>query len=168
MEGMELVMVADGLGHGPGAAEASTEAVAAFTRAKDPTPGVILEEVHLALRHTRGAAVAIAQIDAEGERVRFAGAGNISGLVANGSSQQHMISHPGTAGHNVRKIQEFFYRWTATSTLVMHSDGINTNWRIDAYSGIAQHDPSLLAAVLLRDASRGRDDACVVVGREGA
>jgi anti-sigma regulatory factor (Ser/Thr protein kinase) len=164
--GQTTILLADGLGHGPGAAEASREAVATFERAKNLAPAAILENVHLALRPTRGAAVAIAQIDTEQAQVRFAGAGNIVGILLNGMTQQNMISHNGTAGHNVRKIQEFCYPWKKNTVLVMHSDGINTSWRFESYPGIGGHDPSLLAAALLRDASRVRDDACVLVACE--
>jgi hypothetical protein len=74
-EGRTTVLLADGLGHGPRAAEASGEAVAALHRASDLAPAAVLEQVHHALRSTRGAAVAIAQVDIEKEQVRFAGAG---------------------------------------------------------------------------------------------
>ena len=159
------ILLADGLGHGSGAAEASSEAVAALSRATDLTPAVLLEYVHHALRSTRGAAVAIAEIDPVKEQVRFAGAGNISTMIIQPAHLQHLVSLNGTAGHNIRKFQEFVYPWTKQATLVMHSDGITSSWRLDAYSGILQRDPSLLGAVLIRDASRGRDDACVLVGR---
>jgi anti-sigma regulatory factor (Ser/Thr protein kinase) len=164
-EGRTTILLADGLGHGEWAAEASRDAVAALGRARDLAPAVLLEDDHRALRPTRGAAVAIAQIDTEREQVRYAGVGNISSIIIQPAHFQHLISHNGTAGHNVRKFQEFVYPWPKQATLVMHSDGITTSWRLDQYSGILQNDPSLLAAVLIRDASRGRDDACVLASR---
>jgi anti-sigma regulatory factor (Ser/Thr protein kinase) len=165
-EGCTIILLADGLGHGPAAAEASGEAVAALGRATVLGPTALLEQIHQALRRTRGAAVAIAQIEPDQQRIRFAGVGNISAGIINAGSVQHMVSHNGTAGHNVRKFQEFVYGWTERTVLVMHSDGITTSWRLDGYSGIMQRDPSLLAAALTRDASRGRDDACVLVARD--
>jgi hypothetical protein len=47
----------------------------------------------------------------------------------------------------------------------MHSDGVSAHWTLDAYPGLRQHDPLTIAAVLLRDFSRGRDDATVVVAK---
>ena len=47
----------------------------------------------------------------------------------------------------------------------MCSDGIGTRWNLDAYPGLLEHHPMLLAAVLYRDFQRGRDDATVVVVR---
>lgn len=163
--GRMVLMVADGLGHGPDAAQASKEAVAVLMRSPDLAPVALLERVHQALRGTRGAAVAVAHVESAQNRVQFAGIGNISANIITAQGTQHLVSHNGTAGHNVRKFQEFVYAWPAKGTLVMHSDGIITSWRLDPYPGLTDHDPSLLAAVLYRDASRGRDDACVVVAR---
>jgi anti-sigma regulatory factor (Ser/Thr protein kinase) len=159
------VMIADGLGHGPDAAKASSAAVSVFEAAKDLTPAALLERMHMALQPTRGAAVAIAVIDPNANQLRYAGVGNISALIVQPTTAQHLVSHNGTAGHNVRKIHEFTYGWSANAALIMHSDGITTHWRMDTYPGLARHHPTLLAATLLRDECRGRDDACVLVAR---
>ncbi len=163
--GRMVLMLADGLGHGPDAAEASSEAVAVLMKSTDLAPVVLLERVHHALRATRGAAVAVAYMETPQSQLKFAGVGNISASIATAKSTQQLVSHNGTAGHNVRKFQEFVYPWPADGILVMHSDGITTSWRLDPYPGLLEHHPSLMAAVLYRDASRGRDDACVVVAR---
>jgi anti-sigma regulatory factor (Ser/Thr protein kinase) len=159
------LMVADGLGHGPEAAKASREAVEVLMRSTDLAPVVLLERVHQALRGTRGAAVAVANIESRRQQVQFAGVGNIGASIITPDNTQHLVSHNGTAGHNVRKFQEFAYIWPVRGILVMHSDGITTSWRLDPYPGLSERHPSLVAAVLYRDASRGRDDACVVVAR---
>jgi anti-sigma regulatory factor (Ser/Thr protein kinase) len=165
--GKLTILMADGLGHGPGAAEASREAVAIFRRVAEPSPKPLIEEIHRGLRHTRGAAVAAAQIDPAENLLRYCGIGNISGMVITPKETSQMVSHNGTAGHNARKIQEFNYRWPPGAALVMHSDGVTTSWRMEAYPGLLRHHPSLLSAALLRDASRGRDDVCVVTVHGG-
>ena len=48
---------------------------------------------------------------------------------------------------------------------MMHSDGLQSHWRLDRYPGLAQRDAALIAAVLYRDFTRGRDDVSVVVQR---
>ncbi len=78
-----------------------------------------------------------------------------------------MVSHNGTVGHTIRKIQEFIYPWTPGSLLVMHSDGMATHWQVGRYSGLGTSHPALIAGVLYRDFKRGRDDVTVVVVREG-
>jgi anti-sigma regulatory factor (Ser/Thr protein kinase) len=54
------LLVADGLGHGPEAAEAAVEAVRLFQRFNGHRPPVLLDYIHGGLRATRGAAVSVA------------------------------------------------------------------------------------------------------------
>ena len=158
------VIVADGLGHGVLAADASTAAVNTFQRKESDSPATLLEHVHQSLRSTRGAAVAIVRINHETQMVHYAGVGNITGVLLGGPRPQFMISHNGTAGLELRRIQEFEYRAPDHPILVMHSDGLNTNWSLDSYPGLARKHPSVIAGILYRDSRRGRDDVCVVVG----
>ena len=102
-----LLMLADGLGHGPDAATAANRAVAIFLKQEGRSPGELLELIHTALRGSRGAAVAVAEVTPGRRSVRFAGVGNISGLILAGETSRSMLSHNGTAGVLVRKIQEF-------------------------------------------------------------
>ena len=160
------VLVADGLGHGPFAAEAARGAVDVFV--KHPQSGVMemISRIHDALRSTRGAAVAAAHLQSHQGLVRYCGIGNIVGGISGGSAPRRMVSHNGTAGLGAAKTVEFSYPWTAGSVLIMHSDGIGSKWDLDQYPGLGTRHPALIAGVLLRDFSRGRDDAAVVVVRE--
>ncbi|HWQ57064.1 MAG TPA: SpoIIE family protein phosphatase [Bryobacteraceae bacterium] len=162
-----LILVADGLGHGPAAAEASARAVQVFREYPDNEFPELIERMHGALRSTRGAAVALARV-CTGERgVAFAGVGNISGaVVAEGGTVKQMVSHAGTIGHEYRRVQEFRYAYPEGAVVVLHSDGITTHWSLDAYPGLREHSAAMIAAVLYRDFNRGRDDATVVVVKE--
>ncbi len=84
-----LLLVADGLGHGPLAAQASKEAVRIFRENVRKSPKEIVEAAHAALRSTRGAAMAVAEVDFERRAVRFAGIGNIAGHSFSRSKLQH-------------------------------------------------------------------------------
>jgi serine phosphatase RsbU (regulator of sigma subunit) len=159
-------VVADGLGHGPLAAEASRAAIQVARELAGVSPAPFLERAHDALRATRGAAVAVADLDRANGVIRFAGIGNISAAVATDGKIRQMVSHNGTAGLQVRRIQEFTYPWTETSILLMHSDGLGTHWSLDAYPGIMRQPASVLGAALYRDFSRGRDDVTVLTVRE--
>jgi hypothetical protein len=68
----------------------------------------------------------------------------------------------GTAGLTVRGLKSFVQPWREGEQLVMHTDGLTTRWRLDDYPNVRAHDPAITAAVLHRDASRGRDDATVL------
>lgn len=159
------VIVADGLGHGPNAAQASEEAIRLFRKNENKAPDEIIAAVHAGLRHTRGGAVSVARYDANRAVLVFAGIGNVAGAIVNGGETKRMVSLAGTAGHMVRRIQAFEYPFPLDSLLVMCSDGIGTSWSFDRYPGLVGAHPSLIAAVIYRDFARGRDDAAVVVAR---
>jgi hypothetical protein len=161
------VMIADGLGHGPDAARAASRAIRTFLDSMNqPLPGV-LEDIHRDLHGTRGAAVSLARLDHAGQNVSFVGVGNVAGLLAaNGAMPRHMISFPGTAGHNARKIQAFDYP-LSDGLVILYSDGLATSWSLGAYPGLAFAHPTLIAGVLYRDFWRRRDDVTIVVARSG-
>jgi anti-sigma regulatory factor (Ser/Thr protein kinase) len=163
-----VILVSDGLGHGALAATASEAAVAIFKERIGLRPREILEHVHQGLRPTRGAAVAVTEIDSRRGVVHFAGIGNIGGTVLMDDRTWSLVSHHGTAGHDVRRIQEFSYPWPPGATLVLHSDGLVSHWTFDHHPGLAARHPMLIAGILYRDFRRGRDDTTVVVLREAA
>jgi hypothetical protein len=63
----------------------------------------------------------------------------------------------------IRRSVDVTYDWPEHGLLVMHSDGMQTRWRLDAVPGLLQHHPAVVAGWLLRDQVRGRDDVSVVV-----
>ncbi len=97
--------------------------------------------------------------------VRFAGVGNVAGSIVTQSGAKSMASHNGTVGHSMYKVQEFTYPCPSDALVLLHSDGLMTRWRLDAYPGLVMRHPSLVAAVLYRDFLRGRDDATVLATR---
>lgn len=165
--GRTRVVVADGLGHGHLAREAALIAVQA-TRERPPGAGPALEDAHSASRHTRGAALAIAEIDFGAGEVRFAGFGNIAGILLGPERAQSLVSMSGTAGQGHLKAREFTYPFVPGSLLVMTTDGLVSHWSLEPYPGLALRHPSLVAGVLYRDHSRRRDDVTVVAARLGA
>jgi anti-sigma regulatory factor (Ser/Thr protein kinase) len=158
--------LADGLGHGPDAHKAARVAIETLHRHPGVSPATLLENIHAAARATRGAAVAVCELDQEQRLCRFAGVGNIAGTVIVDTLVRHLVSHKGTVGHSVRKIQEFAVPWPQNAMLVMHSDGLSTQWDLEAYPGLSARHPSVIAAVLYRDFSRHRDDATVLVATQ--
>ena len=158
-------MVADGLGHGPGAAHAAAAISNTFDDERSLAPAQFLGAAHQRAKGTRGAAVAMAQLDLSTRRVEHAGIGNISGILVDGEIVKGMFSHNGTAGVLVRKMQAFEYIWPVGGLLVMHSDGLQSRWSLASYPGLQARHPAVIAAVLARDFSRGRDDLTVLVAK---
>jgi hypothetical protein len=126
----------------------------------------LLGFAHAALRPTRGAAIGLAQVRPADGEIIFTGVGNIGGVVMTAGASRNLVSHAGSVGHECRKVQSFSYPWSEGSVLVLYSDGLQTRWTLDRYPALAARDPALLAAVLYRDFSRGRDDVTVVAARE--
>jgi anti-sigma regulatory factor (Ser/Thr protein kinase) len=164
-DGITIVVV-DGLGHGTLASEAAAEAVRAFRAVGTRPVPEIVDAVHGALRSTRGAAVAVAEIDGRRGVVTFCGIGNVSGTIVADGPARNAVSHGGIAGHGTVRIQPFTYPWPPGGLLILTTDGIASHWNLDAYPGLRRRDPALVAGVLYRDFVRGRDDATVVVARE--
>ncbi|GAA2361004.1 ATP-binding protein [Dactylosporangium salmoneum] len=165
-DGSLLVLVADGLGHGSLAAAAAAAVVDAFLASSLEAPAGIVEHVHRAVSHTRGAAASVARLG--GGSVHFAGLGNVAGTIAfPDGDRRGMVSMPGIVGHQSRAVREFSYELPAEGVVVLHSDGVSDRWSLRDYPGLARREPLLVAATLLRDAGVRRDDACVAVARGG-
>jgi anti-sigma regulatory factor (Ser/Thr protein kinase) len=158
-----VVLVADGLGHGREASEAAQEAIASFHKRQDLAPGEIISYIHDALKKTRGAVAAVAEIrPAEGVLI-YAGVGNITATLHSGGSSRSLVSHNGTLGMVTARIQEFRSAWAPDAIFVLHSDGLQSRWDLSSYAGLLSRHPAIIAATLLRDFRRQRDDASVVV-----
>ena len=162
-DGSLTLAIADGLGHGPDAAVAAS----AFLNVLEHGPRTgaeAMQNAHAALRPTRGAAAAIAAFDRHASVIRYIGVGNISMVVSEPQSARHAVSLSGTLGHEARAFREYTYPWHGQdSVAVMYSDGLASHWSLDTYPGLRARTPAVIAAVLYRDHTRGRDDTTVVV-----
>jgi anti-sigma regulatory factor (Ser/Thr protein kinase) len=166
VDGRRQVLVCDGLGHGPLAALASQEAVRAFGEAPALPAAEVVEALHRALGHTRGAAAAVAELDHYEGRVRFAGLGNIAGTIfLPDGTRRGMVSLPGIAGHQKRRIRAYEYPLPPGAVVLMHSDGVVDRWNPLDYPGLLSRSPQVIAATVLRDAGTRRDDAGVLAAR---
>ena len=160
-----LVMLCDGLGHGPLALLAAQAAIRAFRTSSSRSPDEAVNEIHQALTGTRGAAVAVARIEPDQQRVLFCGVGNIAAAVVTPASKTTLPSAPGTAGHQQATPRTSTHPLPPGSALVMHSDGLSERWKPQELPGLLQHSPAVIAGHLLRSAGKYHDDASVVVAK---
>jgi anti-sigma regulatory factor (Ser/Thr protein kinase) len=158
-------LVADGLGHGPEAAQASASVCRTFRDNPDAPPDVFLDRASRQATGTRGAAAAIAQAHLGSDRLVFAGVGNIAAAIIGPAGRQGMVSMNGIVGGQARSVRSFEHVWPVGTLLVMHSDGLASRWSLDDHPGLGRSDPAVIAAVLARDHARGRDDVAVLVAR---
>lgn len=157
------VVVVDGLGHGPHAAEAARAVLACFEADPFALPSQTLLRAHEAARSTRGAAACVARVDVAARELLFCGAGNISARLLTGTQDRSLLSQHGTLGLQIRRLQDIAYPWPAHGVLVMHSDGLSGRWSLEGAGGLLGRDPTVIAAWLLGRQLRGKDDATVVV-----
>lgn len=164
--GMQTLLVVDGLGHGVDAAAAANVAVDFVLRAgHGPEATELMARLHQAMRATRGAAAAAIVLDRARQSGEICGIGNIAATVRHAGTTRKLVSHNGIVGHQSRKLQAFPFAFEPGSLLIVHSDGLDTRWRLEDYPGLENAHPALIAGVLYRDHQRGRDDATVVVVR---
>lgn len=169
--GRTRVLVADGLGHGPGAALAVREAMRAFVEnGPRRPPAETLRFLHERLQGARGAAAIVAEIDAVKGELVHAGAGNVCGRILRaGEETRRLVSMNGSLGCELGRVQPFASAWGPGSLLVMHTDGVSSSWDLAAYPGLIDRHPALTAAVICRDFGRGAgratDDLAVLAIR---
>lgn len=162
------LLLADGLGHGPDAARASSAAVAELRRSDRLPPAQLLRRLDGALRGTRGAAVAVARLDLAAGRLHFAGVGNIGARLRTGDAWRSLVSRPGIVGaHRPAEPPPQQVAWSDDCLLVLHSDGLPGRWTPGPATYDPSLDPAVTAAVIARDAHGParpvRDDTAVAV-----
>ena len=160
------LMMADGLGHGPEAAKASAAACEVFVGQPFGDMAATLADMHTALQTTRGAAVSCLLMS--GDQLRCAGAGNVLVRLISGVFDKGMATQHGTVGLQMRKTHESTLAMPQHALAIMHSDGIESRWDPARIRPLLDRDPTLIAALLVRDHTRHRDDATVVVLRRPA
>lgn len=167
-EGERRVLVlADGLGHGPLAATASRAAVRVLLEAPELEPTAAIAEMNRQLGRTRGAAVAVVTLDRQRGIARHAGVGNISCFVVEADGRRRSLaSLPGIVGApGARRLRAEEVALSPGASVVLHSDGMSEKWDPSAYPGLARYSATVLAGLLMRDAAVRLDDASVVVAR---
>lgn len=160
--GRVSALLIDGIGHGEQAEQAALAGAGAFDQDPFGAPVTILERMHQRMGGTRGGAVALAQYDTDGT-LHYVGIGNIAASLIAPDSSRGLASHPGIVGGQFRRARAFDYPDATGQLLIMHSDGLQSRWRMGDYPGLWHRHPAVIAAVLQRDFCRGRDDVTVLV-----
>lgn len=157
------VLAVDGIGHGDDAHKASRRAIEHFVSAKIQSADSLLRDMHALLKSSRGAAASVMLWDVDRDHLRFAGVGNVIATIVSDNGLKKLANYNGTLGHSLLSLQEFNYPRPQEAVLILHSDGIQSQWNLDAYPGILSRSALMIASVLYRDHKRGRDDVSVVV-----
>lgn len=166
-DGVVTVVLSDGLGHGPAAAEASRSVTAHVRARPEASPSELLAAMDADMGPRRGATVAIAQFHTARSTVSFCGVGNSTvRLVRGDGTHEALVSTPGIVGRRQRsgrRSSPLVRPWDGRSLLVMHTDGVSERWTPADRTDVLAHDPATVAGWLLGTYGRHRDDSGVVV-----
>jgi hypothetical protein len=156
-----VVVAADGLGHGPPAAAASTALVERVRAARAAPLPLVLEDAHRALLKTRGAVAAVARFDEIAGTVEVAGLGNVTALLSTGSGEpQTLVLPAGVLGSAFRPVRPQVIDFAEGDVLVLHTDGVRG--RV-ALGSLRSMTPTDCARAIVASYGTPSDDAgCVV------
>jgi len=157
------ISLIDGLGHGPEAARAAQAALDALEAHPDLAPEASLRACHLALGHTRGAAISVARITADGAHLEFCGVGNAEGVLLHASGREHMITYRGIVGATLPRLRTFTHVLPAGWLLAMFTDGVRSRFQVDGVSTRIDADLTTAAESILATWARPTDDATVLL-----
>ena len=159
-----LVAVADGLGHGELAREASVRAVRLVAANPARSPEALLAECDRELARTRGAVMASARLEALGD-LTVAGVGNVGAHLYGpeaswrfgGSS--YVLGSPGGA----RRIAVEHHHVEVRDMVVLFSDGIRAKLDLAGELDLLREHPAVIAQRVVERFARDDDDVLVMV-----
>ncbi|WP_282791926.1 SpoIIE family protein phosphatase [Streptomyces sp. CC224B] len=154
-------LVVDGLGHGSEAAEAARAAVRCFRRAPDADLPDLFTAANRALRHSRGAALAVLRL--ADTTASYCGVGNVRAVLLSPDDVTHQLTgQPGVVGWNMPPPQVRRLSTPAGTTAVLHTDGLDHRWSRAPEPFLLRLPPPLLAAALVHGFRSSRDDTTAV------
>ena len=160
-----LLAVADGLGHGSKAAEASAAAVKVIREGNTKPLRHLMKECHERLRRTRGAVIGIALIELGERQLRYVGVGNIRARIISQGSQVRPNSRQGLVGYNMATCFGEVYQYHPGDVVIMHTDGLSEKFNTDDISGFFQKNAQTLAEEIADRSGKETDDVTVIVAK---
>jgi hypothetical protein len=157
-EGTMLVAVIDGLGHGYESSVAAERASEVIRDLADKSVEAILRRCHEELRITRGAAIGVLKVDAEGAG-EFCGIGNIEVQSLNGQAPS-IFCLAGIVGHNLRSFKVMSVTMKPGDIYCLMSDGISTRGNLKS---CLPGPPETVARRIVEHWGREHDDATALV-----
>lgn len=160
--GFFFAVIADGLGHGIYANEASKLAIEHIKENLGESIEEMIGGCHKRLRGTRGVALSIVRIDLNTGRITFGGVGNVECKCFTENNDFHPVPFAGIVGYNLRKIRTFSGKFQPGDMFCMHSDGISSRFEIEDKEGSNAQE---MAGTIAENHGKPQDDSTVLVVR---
>lgn len=167
-----LLVLADGLGHGPDARLPAANAIGIARAHAADAPSSIVRAADVGLKASRGAVMGVLRIDEKAGRLAHAAVGNIvtrvcssawsGGKTTSFSGARYVL---GAAGGARAKVFEEEADLDSRAVVVMCSDGLRTRIDLEEMRPWFGRHPLVLAHELLRKYGRDNDDATIIVAR---
>ncbi|HSO00805.1 MAG TPA: SpoIIE family protein phosphatase [Candidatus Nanopelagicales bacterium] len=156
-EGATLFAVIDSLGHGDRAAEASAVALEVLTESPPSWgAGVLVEQLHVRMRGTRGAAAMICVVRAG--KLEGCSVGNVE-LLSLGT-RIPWVPSPGILGASLRRVRLFESTLAVGDRLIVLSDGVSPRIEPSLLRGASASEA---CRTLMNKYRRPHDDATVLI-----
>jgi len=162
-----LIVVVDGLGHGPEAAAAARRAVQTIERSAQSLPSALMSECHRALQATRGVVMGIALVDARTDALTWIGVGDVRAVLHRAGPPgprkvEPLFTHNGVVGRSLPPLRPVMRSLVLGDTVILATDGLR--------AGIlpmtrVNESPDRTANDLLARHAVATDDALVLVAR---
>ena len=167
-DGMALMAVIDGIGHGEQAAAAANAAAAVLETSPHESLRTLFDRCHAQLRTTRGVTMTVARFESHGCTLDWLGTGNIKTVLLRRSVQgftcTDLLTYSGVVGTHVTKHAASKIEVTPGDVLILATDGLDRKF-IDAIR--YDEAPQTQAERLLAAYRSPTDDALVLVARLG-
>lgn len=165
-----LLAVADGLGHGEEAADATRQALAVLRAVPQRSVLAQMRQCHEALRSTRGVVLGLAAIDYAEDTLTWVGVGNVTGvLVHTGSGgeseKEHLLCRSGVVGDQFPRLYAGMMSLAHNDLMILHTDGLHP-LAVDSFTHWLQ-SPQKIAEGMMHAWGRSNDDALILVARYG-
>ena len=160
-----LLSVIDGLGHGKLAMEISDQ-VASYLLLNDlkPDSKSILESTHNHMKGSKGAVIGIGILDKSKMEFQYSGLGNIICKVF-GAQNASLISANGLLGVRSREISNSVVELNKTDMILICSDGISENIKLDVLPNYNTVPASIYAKMIVQEFGNPYDDASCLVAK---
>lgn len=163
-----VAAVADGLGHGPEAREASNRAVEVLRKNTQAGLDQIALSINSELSGTRGCAIGITRFQRQDAALEYVSAGDVQAQLYHWRDAHFFTPMPfmlGVGQMKPQKIRVERVTVQSRSVLVMFTDGLKSRTHLKGELEMLRQPPIAIAEHLLRTQSRPDDDALVCVIR---
>jgi serine phosphatase RsbU (regulator of sigma subunit) len=157
-----LIVSMDVLGHGEMANQSAALAEDFLSRGCSFHPTQVLAQLHCLLAKHRGAAVVVCSVDKSSGQMQYVGVGNI--CVRGIFGQQYsLVPKDGVVGEKMHSVRVREVKLSGGDIVLWHSDGITSRFGYDDYPHIISDSAAGSAAYIVRQFSKGYDDASCIV-----